>query len=104
MNSWEKDDSCLPPIVDLDLGTNRAKTAFAGSRNVTYFPQMISASKRSETDIIWFTTSHDFPDVESHIPRNLYLVNRAELTPVFLKYLFHGKCAMLNGFHYETRL
>ena len=60
---------------------------------------VIGASKRGESEPFRFTAVYDFPNIESHIPGDLHLINDQERLPVFLEDLFESEGAFGNRIH-----
>jgi hypothetical protein len=73
------------PLINLNLGTDRTKAAFAGMRDMAYFRRMDGTSKCGETETIRFSAIHNLPDVVNHIPGNQCLMASKERIPVLLK-------------------
>ena len=98
---WKKLVHVRHPLIDLNFGADRAKTAFTRVRNVAYFSRMDGASKRGEAETIRLTAVHDLPNVVDHIPSHYRLMNGKEGVPVFLEDMLKGEGSLLDSFHDE---
>ncbi len=88
------------PTVHLDLGTDSAESTFARVRDMAGFSWMIRSSVGVEPEAVGFSAVHDFPDVESHVPSDLFPMDDEKRIPVLLEDLFEGEAACFGDcFH-----
>ena len=84
----------------MNLGTDRAKTAFAESWNAASLLWVIGVGKRGVAETFWFSAVHDLPDIIRHEPFNLLPMDSKKRIPVFLNDLFEGEAAFFGDrFH-----